>query len=471
MAVKLVPVKEASPEEIAEKIERLDSYFSSHKTFDRTFRIEQLKKLKKSVQKYEKEIFDALHQELGKSEVETLISDVVTITSEISYVIKHLKGWMKPDKMNSGILSFGSKTRVTRAPKGRVLIMSPWNYPINLTLIPLISSISAGNVTMIKPSELVPKTSELLRKIIEETFDPGFVEVVEGGPQTATKLLESKWGHILFTGSSRVGKIVYKAAAETLSPVTLELGGKSPTIVDGTSNLNLAAKRIALGSFFNTGQTCVSPDYILVHKNFKEILIEKLSEQVKKFYEGKALDSINFSSIVNERSFDRLNSLLDGQNIIVPTQEEKDRERKFIPPTFVLEPSMDTKIMKEEIFGPILPIKTYTSEEELMSILAKNPEPLALYIFSKDKDFIDRLCMSYPSGDVVINDAIVHAGLAGSPFGGVGSSGMGTYKGRYGFETFTQIKTVLYGNTLIDNFLKYPPYPAFMKKLVRWLMG
>ncbi len=466
--ISLSKPQETPPEEIEEKIRRMETYFQSNRTLDRKHRIASLKRLKKALKAHEEEVFTAMKQELGRSEIDSFLTDIGMVYDEINYVIKHLKGWMRPKKMSAGILNIGSKAEIQKVPKGKVLIISPWNYPINLLLIPLVSVISAGNVALIKPSEFVPLTSAVIRKVIEEAFEQGYVEMAEGGPEVSQYLLKKPWGHIMFTGSPKVGKIVYKAAAETMTPVTLELGGKSPVIVDRTANLKLAAKRIALGKFFNNGQTCVAPDYVMVEEPIKEKFVNVLKDTVTEFY-GKTKENPGYSRIINGRNFDRLKNMVEGQNIIVPSGEEMDKNERFIPPIFVLDPDMESTLSKEEIFGPILIIRGYNNEEDLMKVLAANPTPLAFYIFSTDKEFMERISRQYPSGDLGINSTAMHAGIAGVPFGGIGNSGIGKYKGVYGFDTFSHIKTVLKASPWFDDGLKYPPYPGFFLRVLRFL--
>lgn len=422
----------------------------------------------------------AVQKDLGKPLVEVSISEVYPVITEIKHAVEHLEEWVKPELIDAPLTYLGTRSKVVFEPKGVCLIIGAWNFPINLCLGPLISCLAAGNTAILKPSELTPYTSRMLFDLIKEFFDEDLVTVVEGGVDVSTELLKLPFDHIFFTGSSAVGKIVMRAAAENLSSVTLELGGKSPTIIDETANLEDAAKRIAFGKFLNNGQTCIAPDYVLIHETVKEKFIELLKEEVEKSFGGKSqieVTSPNYSRIVNEKHFDRLQQLIleateKGANAV--WSGPSIRSERFMHPVILSHVSIESKIMEEEIFGPVLPVIHYSSIDEIIELINEKPKPLALYIFSTRKKFVKKILEETSAGSVCINDCVLQFTHPNLPFGGVNSSGIGKSHGKYGFLTFSNEKPVLKQRSGFSMpYLLHPPYTSFVKKLVaimmRWL--
>ncbi|NLW22657.1 MAG: aldehyde dehydrogenase, partial [Tissierellia bacterium] len=418
-------------------------YFSKRKYFDSgntrpyDFRIEQLKKLKGAIKKYEKDIIQALALDLNKPQFESYTAEIGVVYKEIDIAIKNLKNWMKPKKVPTPIYLQGAKSYVYPEPKGVVLIISPWNYPFQLALSPLVGAMAAGNCIVLKPSNQSKETEKILDKIIDETFPRDYISVVKGpGSKVVPPLIEKyRFDHIFFTGSVLVGKKILELAAKHISPVTLELGGKSPVIVHEDGDIELAAKRITWAKFYNCGQTCVAPDYLLVHESRKEILIERIKSYINKYYGENPIESPNLGRIINENRFDRLVSLLEDGNIILGG--DYNREEKYISPTLVEDIRVDHPLMKEEIFGPILPILSYRDISEVIDIVNKNPYPLALYLFAKDKGIESYIIENIQFGGGCINHLITHVANPHLPFGGIGFSGMGRYHSKYSFDTFS----------------------------------
>ncbi|XCF07894.1 aldehyde dehydrogenase [Tamlana crocina] len=431
-------------------------FFALQKTKEVHFRIDLLKALKTEIQRNEQAIYDALKKDFKKSEFETFLSEFGLVISELNLAIKNLKKWSKPQRVKSSILTFPSSDYIYKEPYGNVLIIAPWNYPFLLALSPLIMAIAAGNTVVLKPSELTQNTSKLLTKIISTVFPKEITISIEGDAETATQLLAQKWDYIFFTGSVSVGKIVAKAAAKHLTPVTLELGGKSPCIIDGSIDLKLTARRLAWGKFLNGAQTCIVPDYVFVHSNIKSDFIEILKAEIIKMYGENPKTSPDFPRIINQKHFDRLNNLLKNKTIVFGG--ETDEKMLYISPTIVDNPSFESPIMNEEIFGPILPILSYNSESDIKKIILNQPKPLAFYVFSKHKSFVEKMLKTYSFGGGVVNDTLIHFGNQNLPFGGVGSSGMGQYHGKYGFDTFSHHKSVIKRGTWFDPSLRYAPY-------------
>lgn len=440
-------------------------------------RLEKIKQLKAAIEKYTPEILTALEQDFSKPQAETLITEVYPSLKEIDFVEKKLQRWMKPQGVSAPLMMMGTESYIQFEPRGVCLIISPWNYPFNLAIAPLISAIAAGNCVILKPSEYSPKTNEIIKKIVSETFIPDEVFVVEGGVQETQELLQLPFDHIFFTGSTATGKIIMEAASKNLSSVTLELGGKSPTIVDETANLNAAAEKIAWAKFINAGQTCVAPDYLLVQESIFENFKEKLIGQIQNFY-GKShqevKDSKDFARIINTRHFERLKKYFTDALVHkaqVSYGGHLDESTNYFSPTLLTEVSVDSEIMKEEIFGPLLPIITFKTMDEALTFVNSRPKPLALYFYSSDEKNIQRVTQETSSGGLCINDSIIHLGNLNLPFGGVGPSGLGNYHGFFGFKAFSHEKALL-RQSWLGRLLRviYPPYTPFKLKLIRLLI-
>jgi len=419
------------------------------------------------ITEHETEIRDALAEDLGKSGFEAYATEIFVVLSEIRHARAHLKRWMRPRRVPTPIVHFLAGSKIYPDPFGVVLVMSPWNYPFQLTLAPLVGALAAGNCAVIKPSAYSPATSRIIARMIGELFDPAYVTVVEGGRAENQALLDVAWDKICFTGSVAVGRLVMETASRHLTPVILELGGKSPCLVDETADLKLAARRIAWGKFLNSGQTCVAPDYLYVHESVKDQLVAGIKENIKKFYGDDPLTSASFSHIVNEKHFDRVCGLMQGESILCGGRS--DRAALRIEPTLLDGITWDSPVMQEEIFGPILPILTYTDIEAVVAEISARPHPLATYIFTRKKAREQALLERLPFGGGCINDTIVHLATNHLPFGGVGQSGMGAYHGKMGFDAFTHYKGVLKKSNLLDIPLRYPPYKDSGIALLRHL--
>jgi aldehyde dehydrogenase (NAD+) len=457
----------ASSLDIQVAIAKQRAFFATGKTKSYDFRVAQLNKLLGLIQEHDQLILDAVHADLRKPAIEAYGSEVLGACSEIKYVLKHLQAWMKPQKVGTPITFFPSSSYIYTEPLGVVLIIAPWNYPFALTIQPLIGAIAAGNCTILKPSEHAPHTSNAIAKIINNNFDPNFITAIEGGIETNQALLAEKFDHIFFTGGTAIGKVVMEAAAKYLTPVTLELGGKSPCIVDAECNLATTAKRIIWGKFYNAGQTCVAPDYLLVQKALKPALIKKLLEYVKIFFGEKPQQSPDFARIVNDRQFDRLVNLLDEGKILIGGQS--DKSDRYIAPTLIDQVSPNSKIMSEEIFGPILPILEYDQLSDAIAFVNAQPKPLALYFFSKNKQKQEQILQEVSYGGGCFNDTIMHLGNPELPFGGVGYSGMGSYHGKASFDTFSHRKSVLKNSFRFDLKWRYPPYTMTLDALKKFI--
>ncbi|UOB17705.1 aldehyde dehydrogenase [Abyssalbus ytuae] len=432
------------------------TFFNSQQTKDITFRKKVLKKLYSEILKREKQICDALYNDFKKSEFESLISETQFTLAEIKDLIKNLKRWCEPERVLASLTNFPSQDWIYKEPYGTVLIISPWNYPFQLAMVPLASAIAAGNTVALKPSEFTPNTSHIIIQIVTAVFNKLHVTVFEGGVETSQILLKEKWDYIFFTGSTNVGKIVYKAAAENLTPVTLELGGKNPCIVDETANIKLAAKRIAWGKFLNGGQTCIAPDYILIPPQVKFDFLKELKNEITRAYGTEPKKSQDFPRIINKKNFDRLAKMLENETIVLGGIT--DESEFYISPTIIDEPKPDSEVMKDEIFGPILPVISYTSEEHLEEIITSYNKPLSLYIFSARKSFIKKMIKKYSFGGGCVNDTIANFTNKNLPFGGVGSSGIGAYHGKMNFDTFSHKKAIVKKANWLDIPLRYAPY-------------
>ena len=440
-------------ENISKKYEKQKKFFNSGNSKSIQYRINSLKKLKKNISLNENEIINALKSDLGKSETETFFSEIALIYIEINLALKNVKRWSKKRKVSSSLINFLSSDYIIPEPYGVTLNISPWNYPFQLSISPLIGAVAAGNTVILKPSEFSSKTSEIIKKIIENTFEKGHVDVILGGPEIGSKLLDFNWDYIFFTGSTNIGKIVAQKAAINLTPTTLELGGKNPCIVDETANLKVASKRIVFGKFLNCGQTCIAPDFILVHESVKKDFTDKIIERIKKIYNEDVENSENYSRIINKKHFSRLIKLLEKDKIIYGGKNNPNSN--FIEPTLIDGSNFNSSLMKEEIFGPILPVVSYSNKNELKKILDNYKDPLAFYIFSNDKKFSNELIKRYSFGGAAVNDTISQIVNHRLPFGGIRNSGLGSYHGKQSFKTFSFYKPYIVKSNIFDLNAKY----------------
>lgn len=437
---------------------------------DTKYRKATLVKLLDTIITHENEIIQALQDDFKKPAFEAVLTETYFVISDLKKTIRHLKNWARPKWVLPSLLNFPSTDAIYSEPYGNVLIIAPWNYPFQLALCPLIAAVAAGNAVTLKPSELTPKTADLIAEIIRKSFDPNHVEVYLGGTEVAQKLLARRWDYIFFTGSVTVGKAVAKAAAENLTPVTLELGGKNPCIIDETANLALAAKRIVWGKFINAGQTCIAPDYILIQNKIKTPFVHFLKKEITKAYGENPENSRDFSRIINGKNWKRLTNMLAGQQLLFGGQS--DAETRFLAPTLLDEPALDSAVMSEEIFGPILPIISYKNENEMETIISRYEKPLSLYVFTNNKLFARKIITQFSFGGGCINDTVVHFGNERLPFGGVGHSGIGAYHGKRSFDTFSHQKSLIKKANWLDITLRYAPYESKLKllrKLLKWL--
>jgi len=441
---------------IDEIIMKQKMFFASGKTLDIKFRVEMLKKLYNAVKNNEKAINDALKADLGKSDFEGFMCETGLSLTEISYMIKHIKKFSKRKIACTPVAQFASVSFEKPSPYGNVLIMSPWNYPFLLTIEPLADAIAAGNTAVVKPSAYSPETGKIVEKIIGECFSPEFVAVVTGGRKENAELLDKAFDMVFFTGSQNVGKEVLRRCAERLTPAVLELGGKSPCIIDSSAKIKLAAKRIVFGKYLNCGQTCVAPDYILCHKSVKNEFIKEVKKQITAQYGESPLQNPDYGKIINEKHFDRIMGLIDKEKIV--HGGKADRTRLQIEPTVMDNVSFEDPVMGEEIFGPVMPVITYDSFEDVFDILKGRQKPLALYIFSQDKKHIDGVMNRVSFGGGCVNDVIIHLATSEMGFGGVGESGMGAYHGKVGFDAFSHTKSIVDKKTFIDLPMRYQPY-------------
>lgn len=428
-------------------------------------RKQALKSLQNELAVNEMAILDALYADLKKPHFEGMLTEIALVQSELRYLIKNLNKWSRPKIVWPSLANFPGREFVYKEPYGKVLIISPWNYPFLLALSPLISAYAAGNQVVLKPSEVAPNCSQLISKVIAAVFEKSQVEVIEGGVEVSTELLTKRWDYIFFTGSVTIGKIVAKAAANYLTPVTLELGGKSPCIVDQSADLRVAAKRIVWGKFLNAGQTCVAPDYLLVHRAVKNQLVKHLQSEIVAAYGSDPRQSSDLGRIVNQKNWIRLSNLLKGQQLIFGGQTE-EREC-YIAPTIIDEPSLESELMQEEIFGPLLPIISYQNEVEIENILTKFEKPLALYVFSANSLFSENCIQKFAFGGGCVNDVVMQLASKNLPFGGVGHSGMGSYHGKRSFDTFTHHKSIVKKPNWLDIKIRYAPYKGKMKWIKR----
>lgn len=448
--------------------EKQREYFHTDVTKDAGFRREALRKLLQAITSQETKILAALKTDLNKSDFEGYMTEVGMVREECRYAIKHIRKWASPRRTVSPLAQFPSRSFVLSEPFGVALIMSPWNYPFQLALSPLVGAIAAGNCAVIKPSAYTPATSQAIADLIADIYPPEYITVVQGGRAENAQLLDLKFDFIFFTGSPAVGHLVMEKASKYLTPVCLELGGKSPAIVDETANIPLAAKRIAWGKYLNAGQTCVAPDYVLVHESKKTELISEIKKAVEEFFPDGVMKNDDFVRIVNDKQFDRLLGLMEGENAVIGGTY--DRSGRIITPTVLDNITFDSKVMGEEIFGPVLPLITYTSLDETIKVLKEKPKPLALYLFTSEKAVVKKVHNSLSFGGGCVNDTIIHLATSEMGFGGVGSSGMGSYHGKWSFDTFSHFKGIVDKKTWLDLPMRYRPYKAGNYKLIRRFM-
>ncbi|MDD2345783.1 MAG: aldehyde dehydrogenase [Bacteroidales bacterium] len=451
-------------------LENQKTYFYSEETKSISFRKKMLKTLKKLILDNEKDILAAVYADLKKPDFENQLTETQFTLWEIDYFLKYVSNLAKSKYVETPLFHKPGYSFIKPEPLGVSLIISPWNYPFQLLMAPLAANIAAGNCAFLKPSEISPNTSAILANLIPQYFNPDYIAIIEGGVAETTELLKLKFDHIFYTGSSQVGKIVMAAAAQNLCPVTLELGGKSPCVIDENVPLKQTARKIAWGKFLNAGQTCIAPDYILVHESIKKSFVEVLQTTITEFYGENPQNSSHYARIINQKHWQRLISYLKNAKIIFGG--DSSEEHLFIAPTIVENPDLSSPLMMEEIFGPILPIITYTEIEEVAKFINDRPKPLAMYVFSKNKKNINYLISRTSSGGMCINDTLSHITSSELPFGGVGESGMGNYHGKAGFDTFSHYKSIMKKSFLLDFSMKYPPYmklSPLMKKVIKWI--
>lgn len=438
-------------------------YFNTHETKSLKFRKKQLKQLSKSIKSYENDLLEAFQKDLGKNKVEAYATEIGFTLKNIKSARKELKNWAKTKQVNTPLFMFPTKSYIMKEPYGTVLIIGPFNYPFQLLIEPLIGAIAAGNTIILKPSEFTPNVSDVIQQIISDAFDPEYINIIQGNADTTQSLLHLPFDYIFFTGSEQVGRIVYSAASKNLTPVTLELGGKSPAIIDESANIKVASERICFGKFTNAGQTCVAPDYLLVNRKVKDELISALKKTITEFYGTNIQDSPDFGRIVNKKHYHRLNELLNIHHPEITFGGQTDIDENFIAPTILDGTTFDSKIMENEIFGPILPIIAYDDFDEAIDLIRTKPKPLSLYLFSEDENSSERILNELSFGGGAINDTLMHLANPNLPFGGVGASGIGKYHGKYSFDTFSHDKSYIFKSTRLESSLLFPPYKGKFK--------
>lgn len=455
-------------QEIKDILQQQNHFFSSGKTIPAEFRLKQLESLKEAMIRHEADLAAALKADLGKSRMESYMCEIGLTLSELTWMQKHLRSLMRSKRVSTPAAQFAAKSFRSPSPYGTVLIMSPWNYPVLLTLDPLIDAIAAGNTAVVKPSAYAPCTFNVMKTMIEECFPAHYVAVVDGGRAENQALLQQRFDMIFFTGGKTVGREVLRHAAEYLTPVTLELGGKSPCIVDSTAKIRLAAKRIVFGKYLNCGQTCVAPDYILCDKRIRDELITAILAEIEKQFGKEPLKNPNYGKIINEKHFERILGLINGEKLVYGGQSEPESLR--IAPTVLNNITWDDAVMGEEIFGPLLPILTFDTLDEALDTVESHPHPLALYFFSEDKAAQKKVLDTCRFGGGCINDTIIHLATSDMPFGGVGESGMGSYHGRVGFETFSHYRSIVDKKTWMDLPIRYQKYTGLKEKMMRMFL-
>ena len=455
-------------QEIKALVAKQRTYFQTGATLPVSTRIQALRRLYTAIRENEQEIHDAFRNDLGKSNFESYMCETGLVLEEISYMVKHIQRFSREQRVRTPLAQFHSRSYKKPSPYGVALIMSPWNYPFMLTLSPLVDALAAGNTAVVKPSAYSPHTSDVILHILSQCFDPQYVAVVTGGRAENTCLLREHFDYIFFTGSQAVGKEVMRNAAEHLTPVTLELGGKSPCIVDQTANIPLAAKRIVFGKYLNCGQTCVAPDYIYCHRSVKDQLIKEVQKQIQKQYGSQPLDNPDYGKIINEKHFDRILGLIDKAKLVQGGRS--DRETLRIEPTVLDHVTFSDAVMQEEIFGPIMPILVFDNLDDVIRTINGMPHPLALYFFTSDKQAAKKVTSRCGFGGGCINDTIIHLATAEMGFGGFGESGMGAYHGKTGFDTFSHYKSIVDKKTWLDLPMRYQPYQKLHEKMVRFFL-
>lgn len=455
-------------QEIKDILQQQNHFFSSGKTIPAEFRLKQLESLKEAMIRHEADLAAALKEDLGKSRMESYMCEIGLTLSELTWMQKHLRSLMRSKRVSTPAAQFAAKSFRSPSPYGTVLIMSPWNYPVLLTLDPLIDAIAAGNTAVVKPSAYAPCTFDVMKTMIEECFPAHYVAVVDGGRAENQALLQQRFDMIFFTGGKTVGREVLRHAAEYLTPVTLELGGKSPCIVDSTAKIRLAAKRIVFGKYLNCGQTCVAPDYILCDKRIRDELITAILAEIEKQFGKEPLKNPNYGTIINEKHFERILGLINREKLVYGGQSEPELLR--IAPTVLNNITWDDAVMGEEIFGPLLPILTFDTLDEALDTVESHPHPLALYFFSEDKAAQKKVLDTCRFGGGCINDTIIHLATSDMPFGGVGESGMGSYHGRVGFETFSHYRSIVDKKTWMDLPIRYQKYTGLKEKMMRMFL-
>jgi len=462
-------IQEVTSQEVELILEQQRQFFHSGVTRSAEARIARLTQLKQAIQKYETRLTEALYQDLGKSEFESYTTEIGFMMDSITHTIRKVNKWVKPVKVKTQMALLGSKSYIIPEPYGAVLIIGPFNYPFQLLIEPLVGAIAAGNTAVLKASENTPAVSAVVREMIASVFEPTYVQVLDGAKDTTTALINAPFDYIFFTGSVPVGKIVMEAAAKNLVPVTLELGGKSPVIVDEQADIKVAAERIIWGKLLNTGQTCIAPDYLLVHERVKEPLITEMKAAIVSFFGSDIQHNKDYGRIVNKGHFKRLTNLIERDQAKVIYGGASDEQDRFIEPTLIDAESWDAATMEDEIFGPILPIISYRNLDEAIVEIVKRPKPLALYLFTSDTQIQDKVLREVSFGGGCINDTITHVANPRLPFGGVGHSGVGSYHGKYSFETFSHLKSVLKKSTKLNLPILYPPYDNKLKLIKRLL--
>ncbi|MGD0342353.1 MAG: aldehyde dehydrogenase family protein [Bacteroidales bacterium] len=454
-------------EEIALILENQKKFFATGRTLDISYRKDILKRLRSLIIEYKEEIIDALWKDFHKPESEVITSEVNFVLKEINLTIRKLSNWAGKKRVRTPIIHFIASSYIEPQPYGQVLILSPWNFPFQLSLVPVLGALAAGNCVVLKLSQKVPSISTVIKKIIDH-FDEELIAMINGNHSISEYLLNYKFDYIFFTGSSKVGRYIMEKAAVNLTPLALELGGKNPCIVASDARLDFAAKRIAWGKFFNAGQTCVCPDYVLIDRRIKDIFLNLIIKEIKSFYGDNPEQSPDFPHVINSANAVRLASLIKTGQIV--SGGKIDPETCYVAPTVIKDVKPDDPVMQEEIFGPVLPVIDYESFDEVFKIIGRNPKPLAVYIFTRNKKLAHEFLARTQSGSSAINDTVTQYASPYLPFGGVGSSGMGRYHGKKSFETFSNMRSVLVKSNIIDIFIRYPPYTKFKVKVVAWLM-
>ena len=454
---------------LEELLKAQKNFFWSGKTRNISFRIEALNKLKDTIKAHEEEVLGAIYKDLRKTSMDGYATEIAGVYDEINYAIKNVRSWSKVQKVETPVFLFPSKSYVHKEPFGVTLIIAPWNYPFQLLMLPLAGAIAAGNTAILKPSEISANTAAVMEKIINKVFPKEYLHVVQGGANETQTLLEMPLDYIFFTGSIAVGKAVMAAAAKNLIPLTLELGGKSPAIVHKDADLILAARKIAWGKFINAGQTCIAPDYVLVHTNRKDDFLKELKKAIRNFYGEDAAAHPRYCRIINDRHFQRLNAMLNNANTL--SGGKTNAADRYIEPTIIYPVQWDDPIMRDEIFGPLLPILTYSDLDDIIRRIRERPEPLSLYLFSDDQAVQTKVIDEIPFGGGAINNTIFHIVSHFMPFGGVGTSGMGAYHGKVSFDTFSHAKSILKSSSKFDPLAAVYPHKKFFMKIMRKIIG